>query len=407
MRDHPASDEIQRDLFQRCDREEKWLKQFEHLWRRCQVSVRPHHNEINWRWSSCHPSVPCESSIVQIDFFPFLLTRLMSICLFILWCLSSNASFREESFAWPLSSFIGSVVSPFRVILKKAIPRRSIPRQQRRTVRQRLISKKSRFDLHWKSISLQLAERTVRRFSAEISTWMANQFIDDDLSGQRIGSSAIQMEWSGRWMPLILLIDFCNVRRCVAGSERVTLRMKSLFSFRREKFSSDARLMLKMNGEMWIGIIGMSLLSMEDQLDLLSFHLPILLQRSSVRWDTRDGKQSKVFRQWFPSFFAQQTLPITSCRLWTMWSEILFFLLVRQLISITQGETEEWQRMAFPSVRFGEQKSLDDWRRGFLVDSKNLFPRSTKRPLKDTDRRPTLTKKNFPTKDGNNLSRRV
>ena len=39
---------------------------------------------------------------------------------------------------------ISSVVSPFRVIRKKAMPTRSIPRQQRRIVRQRLISKKSR-----------------------------------------------------------------------------------------------------------------------------------------------------------------------------------------------------------------------------------------------------------------------
>jgi hypothetical protein len=49
-------------------------------------------------------------------------------------------------------------------------------------------------DLHWESISLQLGERTVRRFSAELSTGMGNQFTADDLSGQRIVSSLIEME---------------------------------------------------------------------------------------------------------------------------------------------------------------------------------------------------------------------
>ena len=146
------------------------------------------------------------------------LSLFRSICLFILWCLCSNAFFREESFAWPLSSFIGSVVSPFRVIRKKDIPRRSIPRQQRRIVRQRLISKNSP-----KSRLIFIGNRYLCNCCSELCRWV------------------------GCW------------------SRRVALRMKSLFSFPREKFSSDARLTLKINEEMWIWIIVMSLLSMEDQ----------------------------------------------------------------------------------------------------------------------------------------------
>ena len=66
-------------------------------------------------------------------------------------------------------------------------------------------------------------------------------------------------------MILILLSHFYNVRSCVAWLRRIALRMQCLSSFRREKFSSDARLTLKMNEEMWIWTIDMSLFSMEDQ----------------------------------------------------------------------------------------------------------------------------------------------
>ena len=236
-----------------------------------------------------------------------------------------------------------------------------------------------------------------------------------------------------------------------------------LFSFRREKSSSDARLTLKMSEEMWIWTIGMSLFSMKNHrmsdkmkmaLCLVNRILVSLLMQQylglcfgsilgfvcllvfvdvvvalmsqwfvlvneekiitalnlshrfseetlalpctfflllcgwwptrsalfssvhcastpRVRLDARDGKQWNFSRQWFANF-VQQTLEITS-PIDSERCEEKFFSFF---------SSDNW----FASVRFGEQKSLDDWRRGVLVESKNRFPRSTKHPLNDTER---------------------
>ena len=90
----------------------------------------------------------------------------------------------------------------------------------------------------------ELSKRTVRRFSAELSTGMANHFTADDLSGQRIGSSAIEIESSRRWMErddsdiahsFLHCLELCRLVGCWA--RRVALGMKCLFSFRQERSS--------------------------------------------------------------------------------------------------------------------------------------------------------------------------
>ena len=147
MRDHSASDEIQTDLFQRCDREEQWLKQFEHLWRRCQVSVRPHHNEINWRWSSGHRSVPCKSFIVQVDLSLHPLMPLFQ-------CILSRRVLRMATVLLHGQRCL-AIPSDSEEINSETIDSSSAKENCSSTIDIEERSEVS-VDLHWESISLQL-----------------------------------------------------------------------------------------------------------------------------------------------------------------------------------------------------------------------------------------------------------